>query len=178
LEYIGGTDELMAAYESGIRASRRADDAVLLAHGLSARAARHSLLGNQAKAVPDLLAALKLYQDAGDEESAEYLLLDIAICYRRMGEFAKALEYLEQNEARALRNRDWSTLVSNLLQQGYLAEDEGRVDDAIAIYDRALEISREHDRRSEAASIHLAKAYTAILKGEYRPALQLLQDAQ
>lgn len=178
LEILGSTDEVMAAYEAGIAVSRRLGNKRLLADGLSLRGGRYSLLGDQARAVPDLLAAQRLYRGGGFTKDAESLLLDIAISYRRMGEFAKARDYLQQNEAFAVEHGDWGQLIGNLLQQGYLAEDDDRIDDALASYERALTLAQAHSSRYDIASIHLAMAWPWLLQGDYPRALQLLETAQ
>ena len=178
LETLASTPEVMAEYEAGIADARAAHDNRLLADGLSLRGGRRSLLGDQAKAIPDLLAAQHLYQQGGFRADAEALLLDIAISYRRMGDAAKAHDYLRQNEAFATALGDRGQLTTNLLQQGYLAEDEGRTDDALAIYRRALEIAREHGSDYDVASVHLAMAWPWILRKDYARALGLLEIAQ
>lgn len=178
LEILGSTDKVMAAYEAGIAVSRRIGNDRLLADGLSMRGSRYSLLGDQARAVPDLLAAQRLYRRGGFKKDAEFLLLDIAISYRRIGEFVKAREYLQQNETFVIELGDWSQLIGNLMQQGYLAEDQDRIDDAQAIYERALKLAQAHSSRYYTASVHLAMTYPWILRGDYPRALELLKTAQ
>jgi diguanylate cyclase (GGDEF)-like protein len=95
-----------------------------------------------------------------------------------MGDSAKAHDYLRQNEAFATALGDRGQLTTNLLQQGYLAEDEGRTEDALAIYRRALEIARDHGSDYDVASIHLAMAWPWILRKDYTRALALLETAQ
>jgi diguanylate cyclase (GGDEF)-like protein len=178
LETLASTPSVMAEYEAGIAAARAAHDNRLLADGLSLRGGRRSLLGDQAHAIPDLLAAQHLYQQGGFRADAEALLLDIAISYRRMGDSVKAHDYLRQNEAFATALGDRGQLTTNLLQQGYLAEDEGRTEDALALYRRALDIARDHGSDYDVASIHLAMAWPWILRKDYTRALSLLETAQ
>lgn len=178
LEILGATNEVMPEYEAGIAAARRIDNDRLLADGLSLRGGRRSLLDDQARAIPDLLAAQHLYQRGGFKADAESLLLDIAISYRRMGDLAKAHEYLRQNEAFATSLGAYNQLVSNLLQQGYLAEDENRVDDALALYRRALAMASERASDYDVASVHLAMAWPWILRKDYARALRLIGAAQ
>src|SRR5690606_6065961 len=135
------------------------------------------LLGEQSRAIPDLVAAQQLYQRAGAKADAGSLLLDIAISYRRMGELGKARAYLGQNEAYARALGDWAQLIANLLQQGYLAEDQGRVEDALAVYRRALAPAREHHSPYHHARIHPAMAWPDILHNGLLPALPLLPTA-
>jgi diguanylate cyclase (GGDEF)-like protein len=178
LDELHGSPAAMVEYEAGIATARRIGDDRLLADGLSLRGGSHSLLGEQSRAIPDLIAAQQLYQRAGFKADAESLLLDIAVSYRRMGELEKARDYLAQNEAYATALGDWSQLIGNLLQQGYLAEDQGRVEDALGIYRRALALAREHDSAYDIASVHLAMAWPYILRKDFERALRLVQLAQ
>ncbi|HEU4813413.1 MAG TPA: GGDEF domain-containing protein [Xanthomonadaceae bacterium] len=178
IETLGeSSQEVMAAWNAGIEAARRSGNRRLLADGLGARGATHSLLDDQARAIPDLLAAMRLYRQSGFRLDAEWLLLDIGISYRRMGEFGKAREYLEQSEAFAADQGDWSMLVGSLMQQAYLAEDDGRLPEAIADYNRALALAEANDSPYDVASLRLAMAWPAIMEGEHRRALQLLDQA-
>ena len=178
LETLGhDAADVAAAYDAGLVAARRSEDLRLVADGLSLLGSTRSLLGDQASAIPDLLAAIRLYRQSGHRLDAEYLLLDIGISYRRMGEYGKAREYLAQSEAFAMEQDDWAMLVGTLLQQGYLAEDDGRLDEAMAIYRRALALAEEHDSPYDIASVHLAMSWPAIVQGDHRQALQWLDRA-
>lgn len=178
VEQLRGMPEAIPDFEAGMAIARRIGDKRLLADGLALRGGTRSLLGEQSRAIPDLLAAQQLYQEAGYQDDAESLLQDIAISYRRMGELDKAREYLEQNAEYARKLGDWSQLASNLLQQGYLAEDQGRLDDALAAYDQALALARRHDSDYDVASAHLAMSWPWMLRGEYERALSLVQLAR
>lgn len=178
VEQLSGMTEALPDFDRGIEIARRIDDRAMLADGLALRGSTHSLLGEQSRAIPDLLAAQRLYQEAGRHQDAESLLLDIAVSYRRMGELAKAGEYLEQNAEHARRIGDWSQLIGNLLQQGYLAEDQGRLDDALAAYEQALALGRRHGSRYDIASAHLAMAWPWMQRGDHARALALVQRAR
>jgi tetratricopeptide (TPR) repeat protein len=128
---LGTTEDTLADYEAGIVLSRKSENDRLLADGLGARGGMRSLVGEQARAIPDMLAAQRLYQRAGAANDAESMLLDLAIAYRRIGDVDKARAYLHQNEFFAGRLGVWNQLSSNLMQQGYLAAAQGRLDDAL-----------------------------------------------
>ena len=178
LETTGAQDQVLPEYEAGIAAARRIGDDRLLADGLSLRGGLHSLLGDQARAIPDLVAAQHLYRRGGFKADAEALLLDIAISYRRMGDNAKARDYLQQNEIYASALGDYDQLVANLLQQGYLAEDEDRTDDALALYRRTMVLARERGNDHDIASVQLAMAWPWILRKDYARALALVDAAR
>ena len=178
IETLGESSQaVMGAWNAGIEAARKSGNRRLLADGLGARGATHSLLDDQARAIPDLLAAMRLYRQSGFRLDAEWLLLDVGISYRRMGEFGKAREYLAQSEAFAADQGDWSMLVGSLMQQAYLAEDDGRVPEAVANYNRALALAQANDSPYDIASVRLAMAWPAILEGEHRRALRLIDQA-
>ena len=175
---LGTTDEVLADYEAGIMLARKSENDRLLADGLGARGGMRSLLGEQARAIPDMLAAQRLYQRAGAENDAESMLLDLAIAYRRIGDLDKAREYLRQNEIFAGRLGDWNQLTSNLMQQGYLDEDLGRLDDALDVYRRVLAVAKSNSSQYSLGGAHLAMAYPYVLKQRYRQALEMLDHAQ
>ncbi|HSR65332.1 MAG TPA: hypothetical protein VLM17_07015, partial [Xanthomonadaceae bacterium] len=118
-EQLATPREAMADYAAGIDLARDAEDPRLLADGLVARGGVQSLLGEQGRAVLDLLAAQRIYERIGDRNDADANVLNIAVAYRRMGDVDKAAEYLAQSEQYASLSGDWSTLVSTLMQQGY-----------------------------------------------------------
>jgi diguanylate cyclase (GGDEF)-like protein len=175
---LGTTEDVLADYEAGIALARKSENDRLLADGLGARGGMRSLLGEQARAIPDMLSAQRLYQRAGAENDAESMLLDLAIAYRRIGDLDKAREYLRQNEIFAGRLGDWNQLTSNLMQQGYLDEDLGRVDDALDAYRRVLAVAKSNSSQYSLGGAHLAMAYPYVLKQQYRQALEMLDLAQ
>lgn len=179
VETLGADGEvILGAWKDGIDAAQRSGDKRLLADGLGARGSTHSLLDDQARAIPDLLAAIRLYRQSGHPLDAEWLLLDIGISYRRMGEYGKAREYLAKSEAFAVGQGDWSMLIGSLVQQAYLAEDDGDIAGALERYDRALKLAEEHDSAYDIASIRLALAWPAIVQGAHRRALSLVDQAE
>ncbi|MDQ2701837.1 MAG: GGDEF domain-containing protein [Pseudomonadota bacterium] len=178
LTTVAPTEQVMAAYEAGIAIARRIGNERLLADGLSLRGSRHSLLQDQARAIRDLIEARRLYHGGGFTNDSESLLLDIAISYRRMGDLEKASEYLRQNETYARAIGDYYQLFSNLLQQGYLAEDQGQVDAALAFYREVLGMAEDRASDYDVASVHLAMAWPYILRKEYRRALRVIEAAR
>jgi len=175
---LGTTEDTLADYEAGIALSRQVENDRLLADGLGARGGMRSLLGEQARAIPDMLAAQRLYRRAGAGNDAESMLLDLAIAYRRIGDVDKAREYLRQNEIFAGRLGDWNQLASNLMQQGYLAEDQGRLDEALDVYRRVLALAKSNASQYSLGGAHLAMAYPYVLKRQYPQALQMLDHAE
>jgi diguanylate cyclase (GGDEF)-like protein len=177
-EQVATALQALADYEAGIALARKLGDDRLLAEGLAARGNVQSLLGEQGRAVLDFLAAQRRYERAGRHNDAESNLLNLAVAYRRMGDSGKALDYLRQSEAFATRIGDWNTLTVTLMQLGYLHEDQGRAEDALASYRRVLALARKQSSGYDLASAHLGMAYSYILQRQYPRALRALEQAQ
>ena len=177
-EQIATPQEALADYAAGVELAERAEHHRLVADGLVARGGVQSLLGEQSRAILDLLAAQRVYERLHDTPDAEANLLNLAVAYRRLGDASKAADYLAQSEQYATRTGDWGTLMSTLMQQGYLAEDQGRPDDALARYDRALALAREQSSEYDAGAAHLGMALPNILQKQYARALDVLARAQ
>jgi len=177
-EQVSTPQDALADYVAGIDLARSSESHRLLADGLVARGGVQSLLGEQGRAVVDFLAAQRLYERIHDTLDAEANLLNLAVAYRRMGDGDKAADYLVQSEQYARRTGDWATLLSTLMQQGYLAEDAGRTTEALARYERALEIAREQSSVYDMAAARLGMALPYILQKQSGRALSLLARAQ
>ena len=177
-ESLSTPQAALADYVAGIDLARRSEQHRLLADGLVSRGGVHSLLGEQSHAIVDFLAAQRLYERVHDAVDAEANLLNLAVAYRRMGDGEMAGEYLAQSERYATRTGDWATLLATLMQQGYLAEDQGRPDDALARYERALAVAREQSSVYDIGAAHLGMALPYILQKQYDRALVVLARAQ
>lgn len=176
--YLQSPTQALADLDAGITLSRRIEHVRLHADGLAARGGMHSLLGEQGRALLDLLTAQHMYERAGLKDDAESGLLSIAIAYRRIGDLDKARDYFAQSEAYATRTGDWNWLLGTWLQQGYLHEDEGNADAALEVYGRALALARKQSSRLDIGTVHLGMAYAYILKRQFPRALQSLDHAQ
>ena len=174
----GQTSQSTSSVEAALALARKHDDARLLAQSLIHRGSLRSLLGQQAAALTDFLEAQRIYTTAGLRKEAEAGLGDIAAAYRRMGEHAKALEYLQQSVAFAERQGDPGLLSVALLQMGFLHEDLGQHDEALAILRRAVDVAGNHGLEYDVAAGHLAMASALIRRGDFAAAESALTTAR
>ncbi|GAB3100231.1 GGDEF domain-containing protein [Lysobacter terrae] len=174
----GQTSQSASTVEAALALARKHNDARLLAQSLVHRGSLRSLLGQQAAALTDFLEAQRVYTNAGLRKEAEAGLGDIAAAYRRMGDHAKALEYLRQGVAFAERQGDPSLLSVALLQMGFLHEDLGRHDEALAVLRRAIDVAAEHGLEYDVAAGHLAVSSALIRKGDFAAAEAALATAR
>lgn len=177
LEFLRGERAGLPDYSEGIALAARHGLAELQGRGLHSRATTVSLLGEQARALIDLLEAQTVYRRARLEDQAERHLAAIAAAYRRMGELDTALRYLEQSRTYATGRADAWLLHQTLLQLGYVHYD--REDYAASL--QALEAAmRLHDVASSPyyrGVVRVAIAAAQIGQGRHVQALAALDLA-
>ncbi|HEV8692904.1 MAG TPA: tetratricopeptide repeat protein, partial [Lysobacter sp.] len=168
--YIDGSGQITQSaipVEAALTLARKHNEPRLLAQALVHRGALRSLLGQQAAALNDFLEGQHVYGNAGLKKEAEASLQDIAIAYRRMGDYDKAMEYLRQSTAFAERDGYWGLLSVSLLQTAFLHEDRGRYDEALAVQRRAAQVAAEHGLEYDVAAAHLGMASTQVKQGDF-----------
>lgn len=177
-EMLGHQQDALQLYSRGIELARRAERPALAADGMVLRGNSYSYLGRHAEALTDFMAAQRLYDASHQKERSEGNLQNIAVAYRRMGESAKAREYLERSREIAQRHGDWASLSVIAVQMGFLYEDVGRADLALAQFEEGLRIARQRLDPSMVASTQLALASAQVELGRHAQALTSLQAAR
>ncbi|QSX79031.1 GGDEF domain-containing protein [Agrilutibacter solisilvae] len=178
--YIDGSglvSQSIVPVEAALALARKHEDPRLLAQALAHRGGLRSLVGEQAAALGDFLDAQRALSKAGLKKEAEAALQDIAVAYRRMGDHAKALEYLRQSVAFAEREGYWSTLTIGLLQTAFLHEDLGRLDESLAVLRRVSALALQHGLEYDAAAAQLGMASVLVKKGQWDAAELALSAA-
>jgi diguanylate cyclase (GGDEF)-like protein len=169
--------DALPAYEEGIRIARRLENGRLIADGLTWRGSARSLLGEQAKALFDFLEAQHLYEVAGNATAAQSNLISIATIYRRLGEYDKAGDYLQQSMVVAQRKQDKQEQMVVNMQLGFLATERGDAAAAVAPLQQALALAQETGSRQSVGSALLALAESSNVRKRYAEALQDLERA-
>ena len=177
IDSTGLVSQSLAPVEAALTLARAHGDARLQAQALSYRGGLRSLIGEQAAALADFLQAQRMLADAGLAKEAEAALQDIAVAYRRMGDYAKALDYLRQTVAVAERESDWGTLSIVLLQTAFLHEDQGRLDESLAVLRRVAALAAEHGLEYDGAAAQLGMASVHVKQGQWDAAEAALSAA-
>lgn len=147
-------------------------EALLLRGGLL------SDLGEQAKALMDFQRARAGFREAGIDHEIDYLLMKIAITYRRIGDFSQAERYFTQSVARQQDKQDWERMESDLIQLGYLYDESGALPQSRTAFERALAAATGHKDTLGIAAAQMGLASTLISQGEFDQALVALTDAR
>lgn len=172
------TPEVRAAYDAAAAAAERSGNRLLHGQALAQRSGSHSMAGEFAKALVDALAAQQVLQDSGEPFAIAANLQNVGIAYRRMGEQARAEEYLKRSlEDPEIRSR-WSYQMVSLLQLGYLYDESGRFDDARRVLDEAVALCQRHDSLVDCGYARLALAGVDVNDGAPRRALAALDQAE
>lgn len=170
--------EAIDEYTRGIELARSSGQMRLLGEGLELRALTLSMLGEQAQALLDLMQAQRVYEQAGLTGHADANVLGLGVAYRRLGEFDEALAHLRRSERSARSHRDWQTVYTALLQQGYLHYDRGDGTASLAALRQALDLAEREGFARDAALARIALAASHELVGEHARALSLLDQAR
>jgi tetratricopeptide (TPR) repeat protein len=127
------------------------------------------------KDLPSALAQLQRAVVANPNHFKARLLM--GICLREQGDLPKAvaeLEWAYEYDPQAARYE----LVRTLLQQGASLEKEGSQEEALAAYERVLEISpRERVARERWAAVHVGRGDLALEAEDYDTALAAYKRA-
>jgi diguanylate cyclase (GGDEF)-like protein len=169
--------DALPEYEAGIRIARHLENSRLVADGLTWRGSAQSLLGEQARALIDFLEAQRLYEAEHMATAAQSNLVNIAVIYRRLGDYDKAGQYLHQSMAAAEGKGDRQEQMVIDLQLGFLATERGDPAAAIAPLQQALAIARATGSRESTGSALLALAQVSNGRHQYAEALRQLASA-
>lgn len=165
-------------YTAGIAVARHAENLRLIADGLSWRGNVQSLLGEPALGLVDFLQAQRDYEQAGEAVEAELNLLDVAVAYRRIGEFADARKYMDQSLAYAEQRHDVPQRISIEVQLGFLDSEMSNQPSALRHFAAALALAGGIGDQESLGAAHLGQAGAFNLAGRHAEALAALDQAQ
>ncbi|WP_082306703.1 diguanylate cyclase [Mizugakiibacter sediminis] len=172
------SSDALADYDAGIAIAGKLGDARLLGDALSLRGGVESLLGEHAKALADFIEAQRLYEGAHRDAAAESNLLNIAIVYRRMGDYAKAHDFLRQARDSAVRRHDIRDQYFAALQLAFLYVEEERADAAVDSARAAVDLAQRLGERGSTGLARLGLAYALNAQRGYAQALAVLKQAE
>jgi len=172
------TEVVEQAYDAAVVAAQRSGDPMLVGQMLSQRSAAHSLSGEFAKSLVDALAAQNVLDETKEAFAIATNLQNVGIAYRRMGEAARAEEYLLRSlEDEEIRSR-WAYAMVSLLQLGYLYDETGRYDEARRMLADAVELCQRHESHADCGYARLGLAGVEVNDGAPRRALEALERAE
>ncbi|MFT4256513.1 MAG: diguanylate cyclase [Pseudoxanthomonas sp.] len=175
---LQGSKQALAEADKAVALAEKAQAPQLLGEILMYRGSLFSQMGDQAKALLDYQRARSAFRDAGIDHEIDRLLIRLAVAYRRIGDSAHAELYLDQALARMEEKGDWMWVATILTQLGYLHEEAGAPDKALAAFQRAVAVATQHDNDSGAGSSRTGLASALLAQGRYDDALATLAQAR
>ena len=178
VQSLEGTRKALADADKMVAMLQGSPERQLLGEGLMLRGELLSQLGEQAKALLDFQRARASFRDSGIDHEVDALMLDIAITYRRIGDWPQAEQYFTSSLAQMEDRGNWERVSTNLMQLGYLYDESGNAARAKTSFERAAAVSDEHHDSLGVAIAQVGLASTQVSLGEYDDALASLTAAR
>lgn len=173
-----GTRQSLAEADKMVTLLQNGTERQLYAEALMLRGGLYSDLGEQAKALMDFQRARAGFRAAGIDHEIDFLLMKIAVTYRRIGDFAQAERYFTHSVQRGQDKQDWDRVVSDLIQLGYLYDESGDPAKSRATFERAVTLADQHETPPDQATARLGLASSQVAQGEFDAALATLAHAR
>lgn len=173
-----GTRQSLAEADKMVTLLQNGTERQLHAEALMLRGGLYSDLGEQAKALMDFQRARAGFRAAGIDHEIDFLLMKIAVTYRRIGDFAQAERYFTHSVQRGQDKQDWDRVVSDLIQLGYLYDESGDPAKSRATFERAVTLADQHETPPDQATARLGLASSQVAQGEFDAALATLAHAR
>lgn len=178
VQELEGADQALLEADRMVRILENATEPQLLGEALTERGSLFSQQGEQAKALLDFQRARASFRAAGIDHEIDALRLEMAIAYRRIGDWAQAERYFTGSVERSRGKQDWDRLVTDLVQLGFLYDESGQPRQAKDAFERAIRVALERDQPLGAANAQLGLAGAQISLGEHDAALATLAQAK
>lgn len=172
------TPEMVADYDAAVAEAERSGNALLLGQMLSLRSGLWSLDGEFAKALIDALAAQRKLEASRDAFAIASNLQSVGIAFRRMGEHARATEYLVKSLENPEIQSRWSYRLVSLIQLAYLYEEISRYDEARQMLRQAVDVCTANQSPVDCGYARLALASVEANDGDASRAFDLLERAE
>lgn len=136
------------------------------------------VIGRLGEGLVELQRAHDLYRQLGLNLWAEYTLESLASLYRRMDELDQAMTYYQQLKALSAARGDQLSVVAQDLQIGFVLDDMGRHEEALALFRdvRQFYLQRQERAGQAVAEANIGMTLTAL--GRYQEAMAALALAR
>jgi diguanylate cyclase (GGDEF)-like protein len=156
-----------------VELARRAEDKLTLAGALSAKADMDSFHGQYGDSLVSLFEANKLYKAISHRNGIGYTVQNIGTSFRRMGEFEKAIEYLELSEHEFTAPGDRYRLAFLVQQKAFAYGEMGKTVDAKQLLERVRFLYQQLDEPALVTSIDIDLLWIANLEQRYSDSVEL-----
>ncbi len=174
--HYGNSNQLAeqeADLTQAVELAKRSEDKLTLAIALSARADMHSFRGQYADSLVGLFEAHQLYKSLSHRYGIGYTVQNIGTSFRRMGEYDKAIEYLELSENEFTAPGDSYRLAFLLQQKAFVYGEQGKTVDAKQLLERVRKLYQQIDEPAFVTAIDIDLIWVANLEQRYSQSVEL-----
>lgn len=158
-----------------LRLADQSEDALSQALMLSTKAEMYSARGQQADSLVLLFKAHDLYKKIGHRYGIGFSVENIATAFRRMGEYEKAIEYLELSEKEFAAPGDQYRLGFLLQQKAFVYGELNKPDIAKQLFKRVRQIYQQMGEPTFVTSTDIDLMWIANLEQRYGDSLELAE---
>jgi len=174
--HYGNSNQLAeqeADLAQAVELAKRSEDKLTLAIALSARADMHSFRGQYADSLVALFEAHKLYKSLSHRYGIGYAVQNIGTSFRRMGEYDKAIEYLELSENEFTAPGDSYRLAFLLQQKAFVYGEQGKTVDAKQLLERVRKLYQQIGESAFVTAVDIDLIWVANLEQRYSQSVEL-----
>lgn len=153
--------------------ANRSEDALTQAMMLSGNAEMYSARGQHADSLVQLFKAHDLYKRLGHRDGIGYSVENIATAFRRMGEYEKAIEYLDLSEKEFAAPGDQYRLGFLLQQKAFVYGELNKPDIAKQLFRRVRQIYQQIEEPTFVTATDIDLMWVANMEQRYSESLEL-----
>lgn len=153
--------------------AEQSEDLLSQALMLSGNAEMYSSRGQHADSLVLLFKAHDLYKKLGHRYGIGFSVENIATAFRRMGEYEKAIEYLELSEKEFAAPGDQYRLGFLLQQKAFVYGELGKPDIAKQLFNRVRQIYQQIDEPTFVTATDVDLMWIANMEHRYGDSLEL-----
>ncbi len=174
----GFVDAAMEDFNRAIELAKSLDDIRLIADVLSLRGEQYAYQGELALGLKDLLDAQKHYERLSEPFYIKGNLSSIANTYRRLGDYTRALEYLNQVLDDTSKETSFEDYILFRDQIALVYEDMHKYQEALDIYQESLTFYQEQKDEEAVAFSQVNIGGLKNAMGQFAEAIPYLKAAE
>lgn len=145
---------------------------------LGSQAEFYSTRGQHAEALIRLFKAYELYQQLGNRHHLGLTIENIATAFRRMGEYDKAIEYLETSEREFVAANDSYRLAFVLQQKAFVFGEMGKTLQARQLMSQVRQIYQQVQNRPYALAALIDLLWITNLEQKYAVSMEMIGEIE
>ncbi len=175
---LGQTKRQQEDLEQALALANGSENVKAQADVLGSQAEFYSTRGQHAEALIRLFKAYELYQQLGNRHQLGLTIENIATAFRRMGEYDKAIEYLETSEREFVAANDSYRLAFVLQQKAFVFGEMGKTRQAHQLMLQVRQIYQQVQNRPYALAALIDLLWINNLEQKYAVSMEMIGEIE